>query len=108
MKQVSVLGVMYTIKEMNKVEDPVLEEWDGYCDDTIKVCVIDNMDTTDVSSKKNMTAYKQKVIRHELVHAFLFESGLAENSWASNEEIVDWIAGMFPKMMVAFNNVDAL
>lgn len=108
MRNVNVLGVMYTIKEANKVDDPALEECDGYCDDTVKMCVIDTMNATDALSKKNMTAYKQKVIRHELIHAFLFESGLAENSWASNEEIVDWIAAQFPKMLVAFEAADVI
>lgn len=42
-------------------------------------------------------------MRHEIVHAYLFESGLTEcsgavNSWAINEEMVDWIASQFPKM----------
>lgn len=48
------------------------------------------------------------MIRHELVHAFLFESGLSVNSWADNEEIVDWIAIQFPKLQAGFNAVNAL
>ena len=43
----------------------------------------------------NQPIVGKKVIRHELVHAFLFESGLSVNSWADNEEIVDWIAIQF-------------
>jgi len=66
------------------------------------------MNCSDVMAKQNMQDYKNKVIRHELVHAFLFESGLAGNSWASNEEIVDWIAYMFPKMKAAFEAANAL
>lgn len=106
--QINVLGTMYTIKESNKVDDPALEQCDGYCDDTVKVCVVDTMNCSDVMAKQNMQDYKNKVIRHELVHAFLFESGLAGNSWASNEEIVDWIAYMFPKMKAAFEAANAL
>lgn len=40
----------------------------------------------------------KQVLRHEIVHAFLNESGLVYNSnfsmqgWATNEEMVDWIA----------------
>ena len=106
--QVNILGTEYTIKESNKVVDPALEQCDGYCDDSIKVCVIDTMNSPDVMAKQNMQDYKKKVIRHEMVHAFLFESGLAGNSWANNEEIVDWIAYMFPKMQAAFEKVKAL
>ena len=48
-------------------------------------------------------------MRHELIHAFLFESGLAENSnWARNEEMVDWIARQFPKMAKTFQEVKVL
>ena len=43
------------------------------------------------------------VLVHELVHAFLYESGLSINSlspsgWASNEEMTDWMAIQGPKL----------
>ena len=49
-----------------------------------------------------------------LIHAFLNESGLRYNSfapetaWARNEEMVDWIAIQFPKLMKAFRDADAI
>ncbi|HJA90843.1 MAG TPA: hypothetical protein H9948_08655 [Candidatus Jeotgalibaca merdavium] len=50
-----------------------------------------------------------KNIRHELIHVFLFESGLGENSqWAQNEEMVDWFARQFPKLLKAFQAVSAI
>ena len=52
--------------------------------------------------------YFKKVLCHELVHAFLFESGLGGESWANNEELVDWIAFQFPKMLEAMKNANAL
>lgn len=100
--KINILGTDYTIKVSNKVDDPALECCDGYCDDTTKICVIDSMNNTDTFSKGDMTEYKKKVLRHELIHAFLFECGLAESSWAANEEIVDWIANIYPKMKKAF------
>jgi len=49
------------------------------------------------------------VIRHELIHAFLFKSGLdACAEWARNEEMVDWLAIQFPKLMKAFQEADCL
>ncbi len=104
--QVNVLGTQYTIKISNKIDDPALEQCDGYCDDTTKMCVIDTMNCADVMAKQNMQSYKEKTIRHELIHAFLSESGLSTNSWAANEEIVDWIAVQFPKMKIAFEQVE--
>ena len=44
-------------------------------------------------------AHENKVFLHEVVHAFLFESGLSGNSWAANEEIVDWMAHQIPKIV---------
>jgi len=32
------------------------------------------------------------------VHAFLYEGGLNSESWARNEEIVDWMAIQIPKI----------
>lgn len=57
---------------------------------------------------------EKQTIRHELVHAFLDESGLQENSnqfegsWATNEEMVDWIALQGPKIYEAWRTAGAL
>ena len=47
-----------------------------------------------------------KIIRHEIIHAYLYESGL--DSYAEDETIVDWIAAQFPKMAGTFGEVGAL
>lgn len=101
---VNVLGTKYTIKKSNKVEDLGLEHADGYCDHSTKTIVIDTFKTYEElpDALGDMNEYEKKVIRHELVHAFLFESGLSANSWAKDEEIVDWIANQFPKLNEAF------
>ncbi|WP_461218455.1 hypothetical protein [Lapidilactobacillus salsurivasis] len=53
---------------------------------------------------EDLEVYTRKTLRHELIHAFLYESGLDANSeWARNEEIVDWIAIQFPKLQIVFN-----
>jgi hypothetical protein len=108
MKKVNILGTTYTIKEANENTDPKLTECDGYCDDTIKLCVVADMSIKGLMSKSNLDEYKKKVTRHELIHAFLFESGLAENSWAFNEEMVDWVAAQFPKLVKAFDQLKIL
>ena len=107
---VNVLGTEYLIKESNKVEDLALENCDGYCDYSTKTIVIDTFKNYEElpDTLGNMDGYKKKVIRHELVHAFLSESGLNANSWANNEEIVDWIAYQFPKLKEAFEKCDVL
>ena len=104
---VNVLGTIYTIKESNEVEDLNLKENDGYCDHTTKTIVIDTFKDSP-GSVKDLESYKKQVIRHELVHAFLFESGLSGCSWAKDEEIVDWIACQFPKLSKAFETAKCI
>lgn len=104
---VNVLGTKYTIKESNKLVDSNLENNDGYCDHSTKTIVIDTFKTFP-GSLEDMEAYKRQVIRHELIHAFLYESGLDACSWAKDEDIVDWIAIQFPKMLQSFGQCNAI
>lgn len=107
MVEVNVLGTVYTVKESNKVADTNLENCDGYCDPTTKTIVIDTFKYSP-GSVEDLESYKKQVIRHELIHAFLFESGLNGCSWAKDEEIVDWIACQFPKLQNTFAQCNAI
>ncbi len=107
MKTVNVLGGIYKIIVGDRNHDSTLDRADGYCDYTNKTCVIDSMPQS-TGQLADMDSYKKQVIRHEIVHAFLFESGLGTSSWGGNEEIVDWIAFQFPKLLEAFKEADAL
>ena len=104
---IDVLGTQYSMSESNKLDDMNLENNDGYCDTSIKRIVIDTFKDFP-GSKQNLDEYKKQVIRHELVHAFLFESGLGGESWGTNEEIVDWIACQFPKLLETFKETDCI
>lgn len=104
---VDILGTKYLIIQSNKVEDVTLESCDGYCDTSVKKIVIDTFQETP-NSLENLDEYRKKIIRHELVHAFLFESGLGCNSWADKEEIVDWIAIQFPKLLKTFESTNLI
>lgn len=108
MRKINILGTEYTVVESNESKDVRLIDNDGYCDTSIKMCVVDEMNNTDPSAKKNLPEYKKSVTRHEIIHAFLFESGLDVCSWAKNEEMVDWIAIQFPKMLKAFKEAECL
>lgn len=61
-----------------------------------------------INTLKNIENYKKKITRHEIIHAFLFESGLDFNSWGRNEEFVDWLALQFPKIIKAFEEAKCL
>lgn len=101
---VNILGVPYTIIESDRVKDMNLNHADGYCDSSTKKIVIDTF-RDEPGSLEDLESYKKKVIRHEIIHAFLFESGLGCESWAANEEIVDWIAYQFPKLLDTFESL---
>lgn len=100
--KVNILGTEYTLIESNEVQDENLKGKDGYCDTSTKICVVEEMTKTEAGMKQNLSVYKNAVKRHELIHAFLFESGLECCSWANNEEIVDWFAIQFPKIAKTF------
>lgn len=113
---VNVLGVEYTVEYLTKDKDPDLEKADGYCDSSAKRIVI--RDYTEEEKKEpltlsNLTAYQKKVLRHELIHATLHESGLTNcsngtDAWAVNEEMVDWFAVQGPKLYEIWKAADAL
>jgi hypothetical protein len=106
---VNILGTEYTIRFVPEEKDSELKDWDGYCDETAKEIVVKQYKRGEPGSKKNLELQEQKNHRHEIIHAFLSESGLAENSeWAQNEEMVDWIAKQAPKLVRAWQEVGAL
>jgi hypothetical protein len=108
--KVKILGTTYTIKELNRTQDTLLNSCDGYCDKTSKTIVV--LKTDYESNLDDFEAYKKKIIRHEIIHAFLFESGLHENfkhdGWGHDETTIDWIAAQFPKMLEVFKKVGCI
>lgn len=107
--KINILGIEYELKEIEPDDDPALSDKDGYCDTSAKLCVVDSMDRREDGMKKNLADYKNSVKRHELIHAFLYESGLDSCSyWAQNEELIDWLAIQTPKLFSAFKEADCL
>ena len=110
-KTVNVLGTDYSVIFANEQEEPRLCNVDGFCDDSAKEIYVDDMSKAAQSpdSKKDLLAYRNKVIRHELTHAMLSESGLqSESDWARNEEIVDWIAIQGMKLYEAWKQAECV
>lgn len=110
MKKVNILGVEYEIiKEVNQ-EKCVNNNANGMCEFYDKKILLDNWEESK-ETFLNANECKNITLRHEIIHAFLFESGLAYNSkdnWALNEEMVDWIAIQFPKLLKAFRDVEVI
>lgn len=109
---VVVLGTEYKMITASEKEFPNrFDVVDGEVDESTKEIFVDNYVQNEgvPHTIKDKQFLVNKNIRHELIHAFLFESGLAENSqWAQNEEMVDWFARQFPKLLKAFQAVSAI
>ena len=105
--KINILGTEYDFETTSAKEDVRLCGNDGYTDFYEKAIRVENdYNTNDPSIVKDLGEYQAKVARHELVHAFFFESGLRD--WAEDENLVDWLAIQFPKMLAAFQEVGAV
>lgn len=112
MKTVNVLGTKYRIIKGSADKYPQLKSADGYCDHSVKqIVVLDcSIYKDDVTRIRDLEAYEKKVTRHEVIHAFFYESGLWVNSfsvddWATNEEMTDWFAIQSPKISKVFQEL---
>lgn len=103
--KVNILGTPYKVKHGTANKYPVLQNADGACDSTIKTIYLADIEPAP-GLVEDLDAYTRKVLRHELVHAFLDESGLTE--YSRDETLVDWIAVQAPKMIEAFRRADAI
>ena len=106
--KINILGQDYEILKQSDSENPKLETADGICEIYAHKIVLREFEKTP-NSFENLDAYKQKVLRHEIIHAFFAESGLRTNSdYAENEELVDWIAIQLPKIVKVMSELDIL
>lgn len=110
--KVNILGSEWSVKFGNGKEYPNLAEMDGYTDLSTREIVVDDMEASQgqIGAKADLESYQKQVVRHEIIHAFLLESGLDSNSnsadsWAVNEEMVDWFAIQSPKIFKIFNEL---
>lgn len=105
-RNINVLGTDIKIVFREEKQDKSLEECDGYFDASESLIVV-KIPQKDTMSLNNLENYQKKVLRHEIFHAFLYESGMAHcsgyaTSWATNEEMVDWFAIQSPKIFKIF------
>lgn len=109
MKTINILGTKYNITFTTEEKEPRLKYCDGFCDETTKEIVVEKYKRGDPDNKGNLELQEQKNVRHEIIHAFLFESGLAENSeWAQNEEMINWFAKQAPKLILAWREANSI
>lgn len=110
-KTVNILGTEYEVI-MDAPDEMLPEDADGAMDHSVKRIVVAKFESNR-NSIKDLDVYRKKVLRHEVIHAFLFESGLWNNSgnvtaWGQSEEIADWFAIQSPKIMKVFEELEVL
>lgn len=106
MDEINVLGTTYVIT-YRKLKDA---DYDGFCDYSNHHIVIrkdnyNNLEDFDYTMRKQL--------RHEIIHAFLAESGLQSNfehstQFGHDETMVDWIAIQFPKIYKVYKQLNIL
>lgn len=100
----NILGENYTIN-LNTPRE-ILTDCDGECaryDKRISMVDIDEIfdgGGTKIGRKKRYA----EGLRHEIIHAFFEESGLDE--YSENEELVQWLAIQFPKLVDTFEQIN--
>ncbi len=101
---IDILGTKYSIwyRPMKDVEI------DGECDYTSKEIHIRSDNHNEVG---NFEWLQKKSLRHEIIHAFMAESGLCSNwehtqQFGHDETTVDWFAIQTPKIYKVFKELD--
>lgn len=112
----NILGSDWTIRFVNPDENAVMTERNmfayEYCISHEIVCThIDYYHSKDHMTEEELLSLVCTSLRHEIIHAYLDESGLGSCSlpaeaWAVNEEMVDYFATMMPKIYKTFEELD--
>lgn len=103
MGQINVLGTNYDlIVDSEKI---IMPDTDGMCNFYEKVIVVKGVpDMLESGDSVQIKECRHKeVLRHEIIHAFFAESGLAD--YAYDEVLVDWLSRQIPKINKTFNIV---
>lgn len=117
--RVAILGTEYTIerRKFEDEEDFAKLKIDGWCNSAEHKIVFCDMRTHPFIDRISDAGYEKiekEILRHEVIHAYLNESGLQESSnqfdgaWAKNEEMVDWFALQSPKILETFRQLNIL
>ena len=110
---VNILGTQYDVYDnVCEENDSFFETCSGYCDKTAKRIAV--MAEPKDSELADWPVYHKECMRHEIIHAFLHESGIDVNckfdvlGEEHPEHLVAWIAIQYPKMLKVFQEVNAM
>lgn len=114
-KTVQIMGTEWLVKI--SVDDPALEKVQGYTNYATREIVVEAVRMPDDPLEYDLESQfidQRRALRHEIIHAYLFECGLAKDSivinegWATNEEMVDWMARVSPRIFETFKELKLL
>ena len=98
--KVNILGSEWTVRSATEAEEPRLDGVNGFTDWTTRTICLEKNTIGNIGS---IETYMKQVIRHEVVHAFMFESGLGDafehKDYGQEETIVDWFAFQMGNIM---------
>jgi hypothetical protein len=106
--KVNILGTEYDVKLLDDRDETMKAmSCDGYTDYSVKkIRVLDVTKNTDSGHQEDIERYQKLILKHELIHAFLYESGIDFKMQFHNEEMVDWLAMQFPKISEVFDKME--
>lgn len=101
--ELMILGERWEIK----VDPSLKDTWQGLCDFSIRTIYINDFNKyVDYDNVlQNLNTEILRTIRHEIVHALFFESGLAE--YGNDEVLVDFLAVQFPKLRTIVGEIES-
>lgn len=103
--KVNVLGTEYNICVNPTEDNPKMAGASGYIELYSKTIVLKDI-KKDKNTFEDLEKFKQKVLRHEITHAFFHESGMQD--YCDDETLIDWLALMIPKMTRAMQESECL
>lgn len=108
--KVNILGAEWKIIFESADKSPRYEKFNGWCDMSVRECHVGIRQPNEYT-QKDMDSFCKMIARHEIIHAFIYESGILTSSdvydgkWAKEESMIDWIAVQSPKIFEVFNIV---
>nr|DAS58840.1 MAG TPA: hypothetical protein [Caudoviricetes sp.] len=111
--KVDILGTTWKIIFEDTTNIQFYEFHNGWCDNSTKECHIGLRPPLEYG-QKDQREFVNMIARHEIVHAFLYESGIVSSQlirtkeWAVNETMIDWMAIQTPKIFKVFEEVEIL
>lgn len=111
-RTINIMGTDVRVVFREEKQDPQLEEMGGYFDSSENLIVV-KIPEKEKNSLGNLENWQKKTLRHEIIHAFLYESGLDWSAapvdcWATNEEMVDWFAIQAQKIFKVFQELGVM